>query len=177
MKKHLKSYRLFLTVLAINLLLAAWKPSVAGLSVTKSVSFLVEVLLIVPPVMILMGLLDAWVPRQLVEAHLGRDAGVRGSVVAILLGTAAAGPLYAAFPIALSLQQKGARLANVVIFLGTWATIKIPMIVMEGSFIGLRFALLRLTFTIPCVLAVGYLMEAMMPVESVPEVLASTEQS
>ena len=137
-------------------------------------SFLVEVLLIVPPVMVLMGLLDAWVPRQIVEAHLGKDAGVRGAGVAILLGTAAAGPLYAAFPIALSLQKKGARLANVVIFLGTWATIKIPMIIMESSFIGLRFALLRLAFTVPCVLAAGYLMEMMIPADTIPEM--TTEQ-
>jgi uncharacterized membrane protein YraQ (UPF0718 family) len=161
-------------MVAVNLLLALWNPSLAALSGAKSMSFLVEVLLIVPPVMVLMGLLDAWVPRQIVEAHLGKDAGVRGAGVAILLGTAAAGPLYAAFPIALSLQKKGARLANVVIFLGTWATIKIPMIIMESSFIGLRFALLRLAFTVPCVLAAGYLMEMMIPADTIPEM--TTEQ-
>ena len=123
--------------------------------------------MILPPVMVLMGLLDVWVPRQMVEAHLGQDAGLRGAGFAILLGTAAAGPLYAAFPIAISLRNKGARVANVVIFLGTWAAIKIPMIIMESSFIGLRFALLRLMFTVPCVLAAGYLIEAILPVDVV----------
>ena len=34
------------------------------------------------------------------------------------LGTAAAGPIYAAFPLGLSLREKGARTANLVIFLG-----------------------------------------------------------
>lgn len=165
----LKTYRLFLLVIAANLLLALWNPSLAGLSVRKSAGFLAEVLLILPPVMVLMGLLDAWVPRQVVEAHLGPDAGMRGAGFAVLLGTAAAGPLYAAFPIAVSLRNKGARLANVVIFLGTWAAIKIPMIFMESSFIGLRFALLRLLFTVPCVLAAGYLMELIMPADAVPE--------
>ena len=123
--------------------------------------------------MVLMGLLDVWVPRQMVEAHLGHDAGLRGAGFAILLGTAAAGPLYAAFPIAISLMNKGARVANVVIFLGTWAAIKIPMIIMESSFIGLRFALLRLMFTVPCVLAAGYLIEAILPVDVV---LVTAEQ-
>ena len=129
--------------------------------------------MILPPVMVLMGLLDVWVPRQMVEAHLGQDAGLRGAGFAILLGTAAAGPLYAAFPIAISLRNKGARVANVVIFLGTWAAIKIPMIIMESSFIGLRFALLRLMFTVPCVLAAGYLIEAILPVDVV---LVTAEQ-
>jgi len=165
MKQHLKDYRLFLMVLMLNLVLAAWNPALIRSSAAKSGSFLLEVLMIVPPVMVLMGLMDVWLPRRVVERHLGADAGLLGAGVALLLGTAAAGPLYAAFPVAVSLQAKGARLANIVIFLGTWATIKIPMIMMESSFINLRFALLRLLFTIPCILAAGYLMERLLPAD------------
>lgn len=163
MKILLKEYRLFFGVLGINLLLAFWNPALMRSSGTKSASFLLEVLMIVPPVMVLMGLLDVWLPRRLVERHLGTDAGLLGAGVALLLGTAAAGPLYAAFPVAVALQKKGARMANIVIFLGTWATIKIPMIMLESSFISLRFALLRLLFTVPCIMAAGYLMERMLP--------------
>ncbi len=169
MAELLKKYRFILAIMVVNLLLALWKPALAGLSMTKFLYFLSEVLQILPPVMVLMGLLDVWVPRKMVEAHLGRDSGLRGAGFAILLGTAAAGPLYAAFPIALSLRNKGARLANVVIFLGTWASIKIPMIIMESSFIGLRFALLRLAFTVPFVLVTGYLMEMILLADAVPE--------
>lgn len=174
MKTYLLNYRFVLIVVGINLLLLLWQPTLARHSAANSLSFLLEVLLIVPPVMVLMGLLDVWVPRRLVEAHLGHNAGLLGVGVAILLGTAAAGPLYAAFPVAVSLQRKGARLANIVIFLGTWATIKIPMIMMESSFIGLRFALLRLLFTIPCILLAGYLMERMIPLDSLPNSAVTT---
>ncbi|MDU0460729.1 MAG: permease [Geobacteraceae bacterium] len=167
---YLKKYYLILAVLTVNMLLSLWQPATAGHSLTNSLHFLTEVLLILPPVMILMGLLDAWIPRDLVEANLGPDAGLRGPAWAILLGTAAAGPLYAAFPIALSLLNKGARLANIVIFLGTWGAVKIPMIIIESSFIGLRFALLRLAFTVPCVLAIGYLMEQFIPTRALTPV-------
>lgn len=160
---YLKKYSLLLAVLTVNILLFLWQPAMAEHSLTNSLHFLAEVLLILPPVMVLMGLLDVWIPRNLVEANLGADAGIRGPAWAILLGTAAAGPLYAAFPIALSLLHKGARLANVVIFLGTWGAVKIPMIIIESSFIGLQFALLRLAFTVPCVLVIGYLMEKIIP--------------
>jgi uncharacterized membrane protein YraQ (UPF0718 family) len=163
MKARLAPYRLFALLVAVNLLLLAWQPALARRSAENSWSFLLEVLMVLPPVMVLMGLLDAWVPRRLVEAHLGKEAGALGAGLAMLLGTAAAGPLYAAFPLALSLQRKGARLANVVVFLGTWATIKLPMILMESSFVGLRFALLRLAFTVPCILATGWLMERLLP--------------
>jgi uncharacterized membrane protein YraQ (UPF0718 family) len=169
MTGRLGGYGLFLAVVAANLLLALWQPSVALRSAENSGSFLLEVAAIVPPVMILMGLLDVWVPRRLVESRLGPEAGIAGAGVAMLLGTAAAGPLYAAFPLAVSLQRKGARLANIVIFLGTWASIKVPMIMMESSFIGLRFALLRLLFTVPCILLAGHLMERLLPPGSLPE--------
>jgi uncharacterized membrane protein YraQ (UPF0718 family) len=166
MMKHMKRYRLFAVILAIDLVLAMFNTKLAQASAAKSLGFLMEVLVIVPPVMVLMGLIDVWTPRKLVEDHLGAGSGIRGSALAILLGSAAAGPLYAAFPIALSLHRKGARLANISVFLGTWATIKIPMILMESNFIGIRFALLRLAFTIPGVLGVGFLMERMVPADA-----------
>lgn len=166
MKATLADYRLFLIVLGANLVLSLFKPEAAGLSAANSGRFLLEVLSIVPPVMVLMGLMDVWLPRRVVESHLGPDSGMVGAAVAMLLGTAAAGPLYAAFPVAVSLMQKGARTANLVIFLGTWGSIKIPMLLMESSFISLRFALLRLVLTIPCILFSGYLMERLLPQEA-----------
>ncbi|MDR3641984.1 MAG: permease [Humidesulfovibrio sp.] len=163
MKARFKPYGLVLAVALIELVLGFTHPALAWRSVGNSAEFLGEVLAVLPPVMLLMGLLDVWVPRRLVEGHLGPGSGLRGVVLAFLLGTAAAGPLYAAFPLAVSLGRKGARVANIAIFLGSWASIKIPMLVMESSFIGLRFALLRLAFTVPGVVAVGFLMERLVP--------------
>jgi uncharacterized membrane protein YraQ (UPF0718 family) len=163
MKAIFGKYRFFAAVAAVGLALGLKDPELGRSAAMNSAHFLLEVLAIVPPVMVLMGLLDAWTPRKLVEDNLGRGSGARGTALAVLLGTAAAGPLYAAFPLALSLREKGARTANIAIFLGTWATIKIPMILMESSFIGVRFALLRLAFTVPGVLCVGYLMERLVP--------------
>lgn len=158
----LAAYRFALALLAVNAALAPWWPGLAAASLSISGRFLLEVLTVLPPVMVLMGLLDAWLPRALVEARLGPGSGALGTGLAMLLGTAAAGPLYAAFPIAVSLQRKGARIANVVVFLGTWATLKTPMMMMEASFVGLRFALLRLALTAPCVIASGWLMERLL---------------
>lgn len=168
MMKQLKKYRLFTVVLIANLGLGLYDTSLETTSIRNTLQFLSEVLMIVPSVMVLMGLFDVWVPRKLVEQSIGYGSGLQGMLFTILLGTAAAGPIYAAFPVALSLQKKGARLANIGIFLGTWAAIKIPMILMESSFIGLRFALIRLTLTIPGVIGVGLLMERLIPSNIVP---------
>ncbi|MGE4506956.1 MAG: permease, partial [Desulfovibrionaceae bacterium] len=125
----------------------------------NAAGFLWEVLGILPAVMVIVGLIDVWLPRRAVERNIGPGAGLRGSLLALMLGVAAAGPIYAAFPLAVSLQAKGARTAHVVTLLGAWATIKVPMLLMEASFVGLRFALLRLALTLPCVLAMGWIME------------------
>lgn len=140
-----------------------YQPALAWLALANTWDFLLQVLGIVPPVMLLAALFDVWVPRQRVESGLGQGSGLRGALWALFLGSAAAGPLFAAFPVAQALRRKGAGVANIVIFLGTWASIKIPMLIMETSFLGLRFALWRLGLTIPCVLAMGWLMNRLLP--------------
>ncbi|NLP18475.1 MAG: permease [Firmicutes bacterium] len=122
--------------------------------------YLVEMMKILPAVVLLMGLIDVWVPKALIQRYLGQEAGWRGVLLALAFGTAPTGPLYIAFPIASGLLQKGARLSNVVIFLGTWAAAKIPQVMVEAKFLGLSFALLRLVLTLGAILAMGYLMEA-----------------
>ena len=92
------------------------------------------------------------------------DFNLRAAYIHILADALTS--LFAIF--ALALGNKGARLANVVIFLGTWAAIKLPMLIIESNFLGLRFALLRLAFTVPCVLAVGYLIERILPAGTAP---------
>lgn len=157
----IRRYRLFLAVLAVDAILAVFRPSVARHSVVNTLEFLWDVVAIVPTVMVLIALFDVWIPRHVVERSVGAASGVRGVLLTIMLGTAAAGPLYAAFPVARSLHEKGARLANVAIFLGVWGTIKIPMILLESSYVGVRFALLRLALTLPGVIAIGFLVERM----------------
>lgn len=161
----LKKYKLVMIILLLDLLLLVISPEIGKLSFKNSFIFSLEVLKILPPVLILIGLLDMWVPREKIESHLGSGSGMKGSVLALLLGSAAAGPIFAAFPLALSLSNKGVRTANVAIFLGSWATIKIPMLVMESSFLGVRFAMLRLLITAPFIFLIGYLLEKFSPLK------------
>lgn len=159
MKGQLKKYSIFILVVVVDLILIWKAPAMGMLAVGSSVDYLVEMLLFIPPVFVLIGLLDVWVPRSIVEKNVGPDSGIKGVVISILVATAAAGPLYAAFPVAGALLKKGCRMANAVIFLGAWATIKIPMLMMEIKFMGLSFALTRLALTLPAIIITGYLVE------------------
>jgi len=159
MKKILRQYGLLIILSVLTMALYPFLPDRASNISRISVQYLIEVLSILPPVCILLGLLDTWVPRKIVEKTLGKGSGVKGAGIAILAGTAAAGPLYVAFPIAVSLLNKGAGVFNVVIFLCSWSAIKIPMLMFESRFLGLSFAGLRVALTIPSAIATGFIMD------------------
>ena len=57
-----------------------------------------EMLLVIPPVFILLGLLDVWVPREQMIRFMGPESGLRGGVLAFVMGSAAAGRSTRPFP-------------------------------------------------------------------------------
>ena len=105
-----------------------WFNPALGTQIAQHTSLsILEMLGVIPPIFILLGLLDTWVPREKVVSHLGAGSGLRGLSLAMALGAAAAGPLYGAFPVAAVMMKKGASFFNVMVFVGAWATLKIPM--------------------------------------------------
>lgn len=54
---------------------------------------------------------------------------------------------------------KGASFTNMVIFLGSWATLKIPQLMIEIKFLGLSFTLVRFVLTLLALAIIGLLME------------------
>jgi uncharacterized membrane protein YraQ (UPF0718 family) len=155
----LRRYGWFLLVILLDLGLHAVDRGKGAVAIRTGFDYLLEMLMFIPPIMVLVGLLDVWVPRHIVEKNVGRDSGVKGVLISILVGSAAAGPLYAGFPVADAMLKKGCRLLNAVIFLGTWASIKIPMIMMEVKFVGWKFALVRLALTLPAIIITGLVVE------------------
>lgn len=115
-------------------------------------------LLVIPPIFILLGLLDVWVPRENMMRLMGPGSGPQGALLSFLLGSFAAGPLYGAFPVAGVLMKKGASFVNIMVFLGAWSTTKIPMILFESSALGTRFAYSRLVIDLIGILCIAGMM-------------------
>jgi uncharacterized membrane protein YraQ (UPF0718 family) len=114
--------------------------------------FFIEMVQILPLVFILSALITEWVPSSLIQKHLGKNSGALGMLLSLLLGSVSAGPIYAAFPMTHSLYKKGASVRNLVVLLSSWATVKIPMLFVESSFLGFNFMILRYVLTIPAIL-------------------------
>jgi uncharacterized membrane protein YraQ (UPF0718 family) len=146
-------------VSSVTIVLLSIFPENRGDVITSSWEFFVEMMLILPAVMVLMGLFTVFVPKDLVVKHLGRESGLRGVFIAIVMGTLPTGPLYIAFPIASALLKKGARVSNIVVFLSAWSCIKLPQELVELEFLGVRFMLARLALTVVFAILMGLAIE------------------
>ncbi|MFA7672053.1 MAG: permease [Sphaerochaetaceae bacterium] len=157
--KFLKKYSLFLVsaLLIIVLLFIEKERGVkAVVTITNSAK---EMLLILPPVFILLGLLDVWVPRETMVKYMGENSGIVGALLAFVIGSAAAGPLYVVFPIAAAFMRKDVKFTNILILIGAWSTTKIPMVLFELGSLGAKFGLTRLAMNIPVILIITFVMK------------------
>jgi len=60
---------------------------------------------------------------------------------------------------AASLLKKGARISNMIIFLGAWAALKIPLLLVEAKFLGISFTSLRFILTLAAITLIGMFIE------------------
>ena len=169
-------YQAFLAVLAVNLLLLLVNTNIGYRSLENTWTNTKEMLAIIPPVFILLGLLDVWVEREVMIKYMGEGSGVRGILIAFLLGSAAAGPLYAAFPIAGMMIRKGSCFRNVFIFVGAWSTTKIPLLTFEASSLGLRFTHSRLACSIAGILLIAVGMDKALSQEEKSNIVALNQE-
>ena len=125
--------------------------------------FLLEMLMFLPAMFVLIGLFDVWVPRKTVEKYVGRESGIAAIPWMVLLAMLQAGPLYACFPVAVTLWRKGCAPRNVFIYIGAFSTLKIPMLTFEVAFLGWRFSLARALISLPVFIVLSYLLERLLP--------------
>ncbi len=157
-----KRYWAFLVILAVNLAILVYRPETGVRSFRITWENILEMLSVIPPIFILLGLLDVWVKRETMIKHLGDNSGLIGVVIAFILGSVASGPLYAAFPVAGVLLAKGCKLSNVFIFIGAWSTTKIPLLLFEASALGTRFTLIRLALSIVGIIFIAVVTERLL---------------
>ncbi len=153
--KQIKRYSfslIIITVIAIMILINK-ETGIKALKITGN-SFK-EMLSVIPPVFVLLGLLDVWVPKETMMKYMGEQSGLKGIILAFILGSAAAGPLYGAFPVAAVFMKKGVKFSNILIFIGAWSTTKIPMFVFEITSLGTKFAVTRLLIDIPGIIIIA----------------------
>ena len=160
--KFIKRYKVFLIFLVLNIAVLIFFPQIGIESVLITKNSLIEMMSVIPPIFILIGLFDIWVKRETLIKYMGKGSGITGVAIAFFIGSVAAGPLYAAFPVAGVLLKKGSKLSNVFIMIGAWSTTKIPLLLFEATSLGYKFTLLRLGIDLIGILVIAILLEKTM---------------
>lgn len=140
--------------------IAPFSPGIAAAQ--NFADFFIELISFIPLMFVLVGLFDVWFPKEVVEKYIGKDAGLKGIFLVILLAMIQAGPLYGAFPVAYLLWKKGCSVSNIFIYLGAFSSLKIPLLTFEISFLGLKFTLLRTLISLPLFILIGFIMEKLL---------------
>ena len=143
---ELKRYRFFFILLFVLIILTFINLSVGWNAFQLTGKSILDMLFLLPPVLIFVGLLEKWVEKEQLIRYMGEKSGIYGILFSLLLGVIAAGPLYLAFPIAALLLKKGASIRYIVFFLGVWTTAKLPVIVYEFASFGAKFTLIHICF-------------------------------
>ena len=153
----IKKNKLLVLVALAYVVVLTISPEKAMSSVENSLYYLIEMLQVLPVIFLLTVVLESLVPKEVIMRGFGEKSGFKGNLLALLLGSISAGPIYAAFPISKTLLGKGASISNIVIILSTWAVIKVPMLANEAKFLGVNFMVIRWALTVIAIFAMAYI--------------------
>lgn len=174
--RFIKRYKFLITTLIILTVLFFINFSLGMKAVDITVYSLKEMVFVIPPVFVLLGLLDVWVPKETMVKYMGEGSGIKGILLSIFIGSAAAGPLYGAFPVAAVFMKKGVKFSNIIIFLGAWSTTKIPMFLFEMASLGTKFALSRLIIDILGIVIISGIISRIIPKEEIEKIYINAEK-
>jgi len=161
MSKFTKNLKYYIPVLVFGFCVGSIITNfIPGIILSKNIwEYLKNLLLLLPPVFILIGLFEVWIPQSTIEKHFGESHGISAWLWLILLSTTIVGGLYVSLPLAYALWNKGTRMRLVFAFLGFSTICRIPMTFFEASFLGIKFTLIRYLIAIPLVILFSVILE------------------
>jgi len=172
----LRRYRFAVCCLIVVLIITIINIETGFKTFSVATSSFKQMISVLPPIMILLGLMDVWIPRESMIKYMGEDSGLLGIGLAMLIGSLAAGPMYAAFPFTAVLLRKGAKFSNIIIFMNAWCVTKIVTLMFEVTYLGYEFTLTRLLIDIPGVIIMGYLVHKLLPKEELDRIYLHAEE-
>lgn len=155
--KKIKQNLFAVAIILAYIVLFIARPATGIGAVKNSGYYIKEMLMIMPVIFVLTALLDMWVPKGKIMRFLGTEAKSKGVFLSFVIGSISAGPVYAAFPMCVMLHKKGASVRNIVIILSSWAVIKVPMLLNEAKFLGVKFMAIRWVLTVIAIILFSWI--------------------
>ena len=174
--KFIKKYKLSLFFILIVIIVYVNSPENGKNIIKLAANDFKTMLLTIPPIFILIGLMDVWIKKEIFIKHMGEDSGFKGIMWAFILGTIGAGPTYGAFPVAALLIKKGARIAYAIFFLGIWSAVKLPLVIFESTAMGIKFTTIHIVIMVLTYLLGSFAIEKLLSKESKDELIENAKR-
>lgn len=155
MLEQYMGYGYLVAALAAYILVATRQRDKAVASAKAGVKAFSNVLVTLLSIFGLVGLMNAFIPMEVIQRWLGSGSGVVSLLTGGLLGSAAAGPPVAAYPVAQSLLDAGAWAPAVAAFIVSWTLVGFLSLPFEAKMFGTRFAVARNVISFGVSLVIG----------------------
>jgi uncharacterized membrane protein YraQ (UPF0718 family) len=117
-----------------------------------------RILPMVVAIVILIGLILGFVPKDQISKIVGEQAGFKGILVVAMLGAILHIPSIISFPLASSLLKSGASITAVAVFITTLTMIGVVTLPIEIRELGRKIAILRNGMSFVIAIVIGLVM-------------------
>jgi len=114
-----------------------------ALSLKRAWTMFIHVLPQFIAILLLVGLLLAFVTPETIQRVIGAESGFLGMLIISLFGAIALVPVLIAFPVAAELIHNGAGITQIAVFISTLTMVGFVTLPMETKYLGKKAALLR----------------------------------
>ena len=134
-------------------------PQMRGKILIYTARSFINFIFMITPVFICIGLLDAWIDKEKMIKLMGEESGIRGMLTGFIFGLVTAVPIYALLPIAGVMLKKRCRIMNILLFICSSASIRIPLLLFEISYLGWKFTATMFCLNVCIVIFIANIIE------------------
>jgi uncharacterized membrane protein YraQ (UPF0718 family) len=133
-------------------------PSLPAIGARNGLTMLGFVLPRLIPALLLAGLFQVVVPQDVVSRYFGREAGLKGLVMAMLAGVITPGGPMVSVPFLVALAHSGAALPALVTYMTAWSLFGLQRIIAwEAPLMGWTFVWVRVVPSLAFPVVAGWL--------------------
>jgi len=167
MKAYFRKFGGWYSVACLSSLALCWAvagPHTVALSLESDLSLIVSLLPIYVGALLVGGMVQVLLPKDVVARWLGAESGFRGILVGTLAGLITPAGPFVSFPLVLALFNAGADVGALVAFISSWALLGIHRVVTwDLPLLGVGLASLRYAVSLPLPIIAGVLARRIAP--------------
>jgi len=151
---------IFINIFALGCLIFAFikDRTKAKMALMIALKSFFRILPMVVAIVILIGLILGFVPKDQISKIVGEQAGFKGILVVAMLGAILHIPSIISFPLASSLLKSGASITAVAVFITTLTMIGVVTLPIEIRELGRKIAILRNGMSFVIAIVIGLVM-------------------